>query len=109
MKITEANVLEISAFGSALYWILGGTSFAYDYATGDLNTKSSSFAAFVFLSAFCGIAFYLILAPTLIRSIRSVGNSPARKRVGMILLAISPLPMLVISASLVAYAVFRSN
>lgn len=108
MKITESNVLQTAIFGAASYWILAAICFAHDYATGQLKNHGW-FGSFVFLSAFAWIAFYLILAPTLIRSVGSHRSNQTRCRIGKILCAMSPLPMLFVSASLVAYVVFRNN
>jgi hypothetical protein len=108
MKITQSNVHQIAIFGAASYWILAAICFAHDYATGQLKNHGW-FGSFVFLSAFAWIAFYLILAPTLLRSVRSHRSNQTRYQIGTILWAMSPLPMLLVSASLVAYVVFRSN
>ncbi len=112
MTVTGENALQIGCWGATTFWLVvlgSATHDAYAHVQHNVNGKDAWMNVVVLLAAFCGTAFYLMIAPPVFRYWRSrpAGNAPGRWY--HFIWALSPIPLILIAAGLVLYLIATRN
>ena len=106
MAITESNVTKVIAVTTAVYWVAVSLLFWSDYRSGDLLEKGGWWIAIMLFTGTCGMSFWAILAPFVIRSFRAGSSIRGIRERGWRVWHFSTIPMVLLSFGFLCLLVF---
>lgn len=109
MTVTGENALRVGCWGATAFWLVVLGSAVHDFSIPGMNGKDGWLNVVVILAAFCGTAFYLMIAPPVVRLWRSNSAGHPARRWSQFVWALSPIPLILMAVALVLYVIATRN
>jgi hypothetical protein len=106
MTITESNVSKVISVATGAYWALAGLLLWSDYLSGDWLDKGGWWIAIVLFTGTCGLGFWAMLAPSLIRSFRYGSSIRGLRGFGRCVWFFSTLPAVLLCFGMLCLLVY---
>lgn len=95
MTITESNVSKVISAATAVYWLCAVSLLWSDWRSGNWLYKGGWWMTIVLITGTAGMGFWVMVAPPLIRSLRSASGPTRPRSVAKYTWCLSTLPVVV--------------